>query len=64
MKRNRMNPITLIVVLSILMINFSAWFTHVIACIKTEQLGFLIAGAVAFPVAIVHGIGIWFGFWV
>lgn len=63
MKRSRMNPITLIVVLSILTINFSAWITHVIACIKTEQWGFLIAGAVAFPVAIVHGFGIWIGIW-
>lgn len=63
MKRNRMSPITLIVVLSILMINFSAWITHVITCIKTEQWGFLIAGAVAFPVAIVHGFGIWIGIW-
>ena len=25
--------------------------------------GFLIAGAIFFPVAIVHGVGIWFGFW-
>lgn len=63
MKRSRMNPITLIVVLSILTINFSAWITHVITCIKTEQWGFLIAGAVAFPVAIVHGFGIWIGIW-
>ena len=39
----------------------AAWFTHVIVCIGEETWGFLIAGAIFFPVAIVHGIGIWFG---
>ncbi len=42
---------------------FAAWVTHVIVCIQTESYGFLIAGALAFPIAIVHGIGIWFGVW-
>ena len=40
----------------------AAWFTHVFTCLATESWGFLIAGAVMFPVAIVHGVGIWFGF--
>jgi len=40
-----------------------AWFTHVIVCLQTEQWGFLIAGAIAAPVAVVHGWGIWFGVW-
>jgi len=51
-----------VVVLTILML-FSAWVTHVIVCIKTASWGFLIAGAIAFPVAWVHGIGYWFGYW-
>jgi predicted membrane channel-forming protein YqfA (hemolysin III family) len=38
-----------------------AWFTHVITCLKTASWGFLIAGAVFFPVGCVHGTGIWFG---
>ena len=38
-----------------------AWFTHVIVCIQTATWGFLIAGAIFFPVAIVHGVGLWFG---
>jgi len=42
---------------------FGAWLTHVIVCIQTASWGFLIAGALAFPVAIVHGTGIWFGAW-
>jgi hypothetical protein len=38
-----------------------AWLTHVVTCLKTASWGFLIAGAVFFPVACVHGTGIWFG---
>ncbi|WP_085696307.1 hypothetical protein [Pseudomonas sp. B26(2017)] len=40
-----------------------AWITHVAVCFKSASWGFLIAGALFFPVAIVHGTGIWFGFW-
>ena len=42
---------------------FAAWLTHVIHCFTTEAWGLLIGGAIFFPVAIVNGIGIWFGFW-
>lgn len=38
-----------------------AWFTHIIVCLKTASWGFLIAGAIFFPVAFVHGTGIWLG---
>jgi hypothetical protein len=38
-----------------------AWLTHVITCLMDASWGFLIAGAIFFPVGIVHGIGIWFG---
>lgn len=41
----------------------AAWGTHVITCIQNEQWGFLIAGALAAPVGIVHGVGIWLGAW-
>lgn len=41
----------------------AAWATHVIVCLKTASLGFLIAGALMFPVAVVHGTGSWFGAW-
>jgi hypothetical protein len=40
-----------------------AWLTHVITCFMDDRWGFLIGGALFFPVAIVHGIGIWFGAW-
>ena len=40
-----------------------AWFTHLFVCFSDDRWGFLIAGAIMFPIAIVHGVGIWFGFW-
>lgn len=40
-----------------------AWFTHVFVSFAAGQWGFLIAGAIFFPVAIVHGYGVWFGVW-
>lgn len=41
----------------------ASWLTHVIVCFKTASWGFLVAGAIFFPVAAVHGTGIWFGAW-
>jgi len=38
----------------------AAWVTHVISCIAAGTWGFLIAGAIAFPIAFVHGTWIWF----
>lgn len=42
---------------------FAAWITHIIVCIKSMSWGFLIAGALVFPVAWIHGTGLWFGWW-
>jgi hypothetical protein len=42
---------------------FAAWFTHVFVCLKSSAWGFLVAGAIFFPVAWVHGTGIWLGVW-
>ncbi len=41
----------------------AGWFTHLYVCFTEELWGFLIAGAIFFPVAIFHGWGNWFGFW-
>jgi hypothetical protein len=38
-----------------------SWLTHLVVCLKAGSWGFLIAGAIFFPVAIIHGTGIWFG---
>lgn len=43
--------------------NFAAWLTHIIVCLKTAQWFFLIAGAIAPPIGVIHGVGIWFGAW-
>ena len=47
----------------ILFVLFASWLTHVSTCFLDESWGFLIAGALMFPVAIVHGFGVWFGVW-
>lgn len=47
----------------IVLISIAGWLTHVIHCIQTEKWLFLIAGAVAAPIGMIHGIGLWFGAW-
>lgn len=39
----------------------AAWLTHIIVSIQTASWVLLLAGAILFPIGIVHGIGIWFG---
>ncbi len=41
----------------------ASWLTHIIICLDEEKWGFLIAGAIMFPIAIIHGTGAWFGAW-
>jgi len=41
----------------------AAWLTHIIVCLKTAAWGFLIAGALFFPIGFIHGVGIWFNVW-
>lgn len=41
----------------------AAWLTHIVHCITEEVWGFLIAGAIFFPIAVVHGTGLWLGLW-
>jgi len=40
---------------------FLAWLTHVITCLAAGAWGYLIAGALLFPIAVIHGIMLWFG---
>ena len=42
---------------------FCAWVTHIVYCFTTHAWLLLLAGAVLFPIGIVHGFGLWFGFW-
>lgn len=40
-----------------------SWLTHVFTCIKTSSWAFMVVGALIFPVANIHGTGVWFGWW-
>ena len=47
--------------LSFIGITLAGWGTHVVYCIQNELWLFLFAGALAAPVGVIHGIGLWFG---
>jgi len=42
---------------------FAAWVQHLYTCFTTQAWGFLIAGAIAPPIGIIHGVGVWLGAW-
>jgi hypothetical protein len=48
-------------VIALVMWVFCAWLTHIVVCLQTAAWGFLIAGAIVFPIAWIHGTGIWLG---
>ena len=38
----------------------AAWLTHIFTCFADGLWGFLIAGAILFPIGILHGLYLWF----
>jgi hypothetical protein len=40
-----------------------SWVTHVYTCLTNGDWGFLVAGALFFPIGMFHGAGIWLGIW-
>jgi TRAP-type uncharacterized transport system fused permease subunit len=38
------------------------WFQHISTCVNEKIWGFLVAGAIFFPIAIINGWCIWLGF--
>ncbi len=36
-----------------------AWLNHIFTCFAQELWGFLIAGAIFFPVGVLHGMWLW-----
>ena len=42
---------------------FGGWLTHLYVCFNGNRWGFLIAGAICFPIAVIHGWGLWLGWW-
>lgn len=53
---------TLTATVSLLLVSAAAWITHVIVCIKASAWILLLFGCVFAPVGVIHGIGIWLGF--
>lgn len=51
------------VVLLAVVTSFAAWLTHIVVCLQNGEWGFLIAGALFFPIAVIHGFGVWIGAW-
>ena len=47
--------------LTAVLLPIAAWCTHIIVCLLEAKYLLLIAGALVFPVGIIHGIGIWLG---
>jgi hypothetical protein len=39
---------------------FAAWLTHIFYCFSHTLWGFLVAGALFFPIGILHGMYVWF----
>jgi len=37
-----------------------AWLTHIFTCFAHGFWGFLVAGAIFFPIGILHGFWLWF----
>lgn len=48
------------VVFSLVGASIMAWLTHIIICFAYGMWGFLIAGALFFPIGILHGFYLWF----
>lgn len=42
---------------------FGAWIQHIVTCITNEVYILLVAGAIAAPIGMIHGWGIWLGIW-
>ena len=49
--------------LALVLAIIAGWFTHLYVCFTTASWGFLIAGAIFFPIGIIHGWGNWIGIW-
>ena len=45
------------------LLGLAGWCQHLYTCFNQKLWGFLIAGAIFFPVGIIHGWGIWLGWW-
>jgi len=44
----------------IMFVPIIAWFNHIFTCFSEGMWGFLIAGALFFPIGMLHGMWLWF----
>lgn len=44
----------------LLFLSVCAWLTHIFTCFAESMWGFLVAGALFFPIGILHGFYLWF----
>lgn len=51
-----------VIIFLLVSISIIAWVTHVIASISGGLWALLLAGILVPPIGIIHGIGVWFGF--
>src|SRR4051794_12257322 len=66
MRRSRFGAMDLQTALTCLLcaaICYAAWLTSIVFCAAHGARPLLIAGAIFFPVGVIHGIGVWFGGW-
>jgi hypothetical protein len=63
MRGQRASTVGTFIAIALGLVPLGAWITHVVTCLSDGSWGFLIAGALFFPIAIIHGIAIWFGVW-
>jgi hypothetical protein len=45
---------------TLLLGSIAAWFTHLFTCFSEGAWGFLVAGAIFFPIGVLHGAWLWF----
>lgn len=50
-------------IVTTLLLAYSAWLTSIVFCSANGLRPLLIAAAAFFPIGVVHGIGVWFGGW-
>lgn len=51
-----------ILVISMIVGSMVGWITHIVISIQTSLWILLLAGALFFPIGIIHGLGYWLGY--
>ena len=49
--------------ITLVLLTFAGWCQHLYTCIDEGRWGFLLVGSIVSPIGIMHGWGVWFGWW-